>query len=112
MASIFIDEILMPLLRGVIPLVLLVVPLVWGASIIGHRWWWLPTIAGLLRGWMVPITVTREAGTVFAQALLFVSWVFILWPSQILLLLLGVMPSHLGILSKVILSEGVFIVPP
>jgi hypothetical protein len=97
MASIFLDVLLMLLLRGVIPIVLLVVPLLRGASIIGHRWWWLPTMAGVQRGWMVPITVTREAGTVFAQALLVVSRVLILSPSQVLLLLLGVMPSHLGV---------------
>ena len=97
MASIFPDEILMPILRGVITIVLLVLPLVRRASIIGHRWW-LPTMAGVLRGRMVPITVTREASTVFAQALLFVAWVFILWPSQILLLIV-IMPTHLGILS-------------
>ena len=110
MASIFPDEMLMLLLRDLIPIVVLIIPFGWN-SVIGDRWWRLSTMADMLRGWMIPSTVTREAGTDFAQALLAVTRVLVLWPSQLLLLLI-IMSSHLGVPCKIILCEGVFNVPP
>ena len=89
----------------------LIIPLVGRNSVIGHRWRRLSTMADVLRGWMVPVSVTREAGTVFAQALLAVTRELVLRPSQLLLLLI-IVSSHLGVPCKIILCEGVFNVPP
>ena len=103
---------LMPVMRVVIAIVLLfIVPLVRGASVIGHRWRVIFTMGGVLRRWMVPITVTGEARTNFSQARLVFTRVLIVCSSD--LILLGVVPSHIGVISsKVILSEGVLNLPP
>jgi hypothetical protein len=88
----------MPVLIVVIAIVLFIIALVRGASVIGHRWRGVLTMVNrVLRRWMVPITVTGEARTNFSQALLVFTRVLIVDSSQ--LILLGVVPSHLGVLS-------------
>ncbi len=96
MVALISDDLLIPpLLLGVIPIVLLILPFMVGVSGVGHRWRLL-AVARVLRRWMVPITVAGEAGTVFPQALLVVTRVFSVFPSQ-QLLLLGGMSTHLGV---------------
>jgi hypothetical protein len=84
-------------MRVVFAILLFIIALVRRASVIGHRRRVLLTIDGVLRRWMVPVTVTWEASTNFSQALLIFTRVLIVWSSH--LILLGVVPSHLGVLS-------------